>query len=191
MRGWTSHLSAPFGWGMIDIRDSRGITTFIVRFLLFYMVALLVSSFPLLPGLTFLLSIGIMGFFTFIQVMASISRKFLDQPVAWKAAVIAGAIVFDGAVLWLLGLLLVVVFDGGSAWIAVAERPPAHAFAALCAWGLREIIHALGSLNTAAPSALASPAPQDGKIDPAHSDVRDTDALLTAPAKIEADTINR
>ena len=109
----------------------------------------------------------------------------------WKAAVIAGAIVFDGAVLWLLGLLLVVVFDGGSAWIAVAEWLPAHVFAALCAWGLREIIHALGSLNTADPSALASPAPQDGHIDPAHSDFRDTDALLTAPANIEADTINR
>ena len=158
---------------MTDRRDTRGTATFIVRFLLFYMVALLVSSFPLLPGLTFLLSIGIMGFFTFIQVMASISRKFLDQPV------------------WLLGLLLVVVFDGGSAWIAVAEWLPAHVFAALCAWGLREIIHALGSLNTADPSALASPAPQDGHIDPAHSDFRDTDALLTAPANIEADTINR
>ena len=176
---------------MTDRRDTRGTATFIVRFLLFYMVALLVSSFPLLPGLTFLLSIGIMGFFTFIQVMASISRKFLDQPVAWKAAVIAGAIVFDGAVLWLLGLLLVVVFDGGSPWFAVTEWLPSHTLAALCAWGLREIIHALGSLNTADPSALASPAPQDGHIDPAHSDFRDTDALLTAPANIEADTINR
>lgn len=111
---------------MTDTRDTRGIATFIVRFLLFYVVALLVFSFPLLPGLTFLLSFGMMGVFTFIQVMASISQKLLDQPVAWKAAVIAGAIVFDGAVLWLLGLLLVVVFDGGSAWIAVAEWLPSH-----------------------------------------------------------------
>ena len=102
---------------MTDTRDTRGIATFIIRFLLFYVVALLACSFPLLPGLTFLLSFG-------IQVMASISQKLLDQPVAWKAAVIAGAIVFDGAVLWLLGLLLVVVFDGGSAWIAVAEWLP-------------------------------------------------------------------
>ena len=85
----------------------------------------------------FLLSFGMMGVFTFIQVMASISQKLLDQPVAWKAAVIAGAIVFDGAVLWLLGLLLVVVFDGGSAWIAVADWLPSHVFAALCAWGIR------------------------------------------------------
>ena len=118
---------------MTDTRDTRGIATFIVRFLLFYVVALLVCSFPLLPGLTFLLSFGMMGVFTFIQVMASISQKLLDQPVAWKAAVIAGAIVFDGAVLWLLGALLVVVFDGGSAWIAVAEWLPSHVFAALCA----------------------------------------------------------
>ena len=175
---------------MIDMRDSRGIATFTVRFLLFYVVVLLVSSFPLLPGLTFLLSFGMMGFFTFIQVMASISRKFLDQPVAWKAAVIAGAIVFDGAVLWLLGLLLVVVFDGGSAWIAVTWWLPSHVVAALCAWGLREIIHALGSLNTADPTALASPAPQDGHIDPAHSDFRDTDASLAAPANMEANTVN-
>ena len=173
------------------MRDSRGIATFTVRFLLFYVVVLLVSCFLLLPGVTFLLSIGIMGFFTFIQVMVSISRKFLDQPVAWKAAVIAGAIVFDGAVLWLLGLLLVVVFDGGSAWIAVAEWLPSHVVAALCAWGLREVIHALGSLNTADPTALASPAPQDGHIDPAHSNFRDTDPSLTVPANIEANTVNR
>ena len=132
-----------------------------------------------------------MGFFTFIQVMASISRKFLDQPVAWKAAVIAGAIVFDGAVLWLLGLLLVVVFDGGSAWIAVAEWLPSHVVAALCAWGLREVIHALSSLNTADPSALASPASRDGHIDPAHSDFKEADTSLTAPANIEANTVNR
>ena len=38
---------------MTDTRDTRGIATFIVRFLLFYVVALLVCSFPLLPGLTF------------------------------------------------------------------------------------------------------------------------------------------
>ena len=54
---------------MIDMRHSRGIATFIVRFLLFYVVVLLVFSFPLLPGLTFLLSFGMMGVFTFIQVM--------------------------------------------------------------------------------------------------------------------------
>lgn len=166
---------------MIDMRDSRGIATFTVRFLLFYVVVLLASSFPFLPGVTFLLSFGMMGFFTFAQVMASISRKFLDQPAAWKAAVIAGAIVFDGAVLWLLGLLLVVVFDGGSAWIAVAEWLPSHVVAALCAWGLREIIHALGSLNTADPSSLNTAS------EPADSDSKDPDALTNTPSSAEAD----
>ncbi|WP_048771369.1 hypothetical protein [Cellulomonas flavigena] len=170
---------------MIDMRHSRGIATFIVRFLLFYMVALLVFSFPLLPvlpGLTFLFSCGLMGFFTFTQVMASISRKFLDQPVAWKAAAIAVAIVFDGAVLWLFGLLLVVVFDGGSAWFAVTEWLPSHVFAALCAWGLREIIHALGSRKTAAPSAL------DAAAEPADSaSKKDTDALRRTPTSAKAD----
>jgi len=165
---------------MTDTRDTRGIATFIVRFLLFYVVALLVCSFPLLPGLTFLLSFGMMGVFTFIQVMASISQKLLDQPVAWKAAVIAGAIVFDGAVLWLLGLLLVVVFDGGSAWIAVAEWLPSHAVAALYAWGLREIVHALASQNTAAPSAL------DTAAEPADCASKDTEALTDTPTSAKA-----
>ena len=165
---------------MIDMRHSRGIATFIVRFLLFYVVVLLVFSFPLLPGLTFLLSFGMMGVFTFIQVMASISQKLLDQPVAWKAAVIAGAIVFDGAVLWLLGLLLVVVFDGGSAWIAVAEWLPSHVFAALCAWGIRELVHALASQNTAAPSAL------DTAAEPADCASKDTEALTDTPTSAKA-----
>ena len=169
---------------MIDIRDSRGITTFIVRFLLFYAAVPLLFSFPLLPvlpGLTFLFSCGLMGFFTFTQVMASISRKFLDQPVAWKAAVITGAIVFDGAVLWLFGVLLVVVFDGGSAWFAVTEWLPSHAVAALCAWCLREIIHALGSRKTAAPSALNT------ATEPANSASKDPDALTNTPTSAEAD----
>lgn len=170
---------------MIDMRDSRGIATFSVRFLLFYMVVLLVS-FPLLPGVTFLLSIGIMGFFTFAQVMASISRKFLDQPAAWKAAVIAGAIVFDGAVLWLLGLLLVVVFDSGSAWIAVAEWLPSHVVAALCAWGLHEIFHWLSPRLTATPSAPASPAEPDTSENPVESN--GADAPTATPASAEADT---
>ena len=168
---------------MIDMRHSRGIATFIVRFLLFYAAALLFSFplLPVLPGLTYLFSYGLMGFFTFIQVMAAISRKFLDQPVARKAAVIAGAIVFDGAVLWLLGLLLVVVFDGGSAWIAVAEWFPSHVFAALCAWGIRELIRALGSRKTAAPSAL------DTAAEPADSTSKDTDALTDTPTSTKAD----
>lgn len=174
---------------MIDIRDSRGITTFIVRFLLFYAAVPLLFSFPLLPvlpGLTFLFSCGLMGFFTFTQVMASISRKFLDQPVAWKAAVITGAIVFDGAVLWLFGLLLVVVFDGGSAWFAVTEWLPYHFVAAFFAWGLREIFHSSSPQETAMPSAPASPAEPDTSENPGESN--GADAPTATPASAEADT---
>lgn len=170
---------------MTDTRDPRGIITFIVRFMLFYAVVLLLFSFPLLPvlpGLTNLFSYGLMGFFSFAQVMASISRKFLDQPVVWKAAVITGAIAFDGAVLWLFGLSLVVVFDGGSPWFAVTEWLPSHAVAALCAWGLREIIHALASRKTAAPSTL------DAAAEPADSASKDTDALTDTPTSTKADT---
>lgn len=169
---------------MTDTRDPRGIATFIIRFMLFYAAVPLLFSFPLLPvlpGLTFLFSCGLMGFFTFTQVMASISRKFLDQPVAWKAAAITGAIVFDGAVLWLFGLLLVVVFDGGSAWFAVTEWLPSHAVAALCAWRLREVIHVLASRNTAATSALNT------ATEPADSPSKDPDALTNTPTSAEAD----
>ena len=169
---------------MIDMRHSRGIATFIIRFLLFYAAVPLLFSFPLLPvlpGLTFLFSCGLMGFFTFAQVLASISRKFLDQPVAWKAAVITGAIVFDGAVLWLFGLFLVVVFDGGSAWLAMAEWLPSHVFAALCAWGIRELIHALGSRKTAAPSAV------DAAAEPADCASKNTDALTDTPTSTKDD----
>ena len=172
---------------MTDRRDTRGTATFIVRFLLFYMVALLVSSFPLLPGLTFLLSIGIMGFFTFIQVMASISRKFLDQPVAWKAAVIAGAIVFDGAVLWLFGLLLVVVFGGGSAWFAVTEWLPSHAVAALCAWGLREFFRWLSPRLTATPSASDTPTDPATSENPGDSNNVDAPTATTGVTDTDTD----
>ena len=173
---------------MIDMRDSRGIATFTVRFLLFYAVALLACSFPFLPGVTFLLSFGIMGFFTFAQVMASISRKFLDQPAAWKAAVIAGAIVFDGAVLWLLGLLLVVVFDGGSAWIAVAEWLPSHVVAALCAWGLREFFRWLSPRLTATPSAPTSPAAPAETENPGDSNVADAPTASTGVTEADGDS---
>ena len=174
---------------MIDIRDSRGIATFIVRFMLSYAAVPLLFSFPLLPvlpGLTFLFSCGLMGFFTFTQVMASISQKFLDQPVAWKAAVITGAIVFDGAVLWLFGVLLVVVFDGGSAWFAVTEWLPSHAVAALCAWGLREIFHWLNPQETTTTSTSAGPVePGDSEN---LSDFEDADSPTSAPANAEANS---
>lgn len=170
---------------MTDKRDPRGIATFIVRFMLFYAVALLACSFPFLPGITFLFSFGLMGFFTFIQVMASISRKFLDQPVAWKAAAIASAIVFDGAVLWLFGLLLVVVFDGGSAWFAVTEWLPSHAVAALCAWGLREFFYWLSSRDTAVPRTLTSPVERAASENP--SDSKETDAPTNTTSSIESD----
>ena len=177
---------------MTDRRDPRGIVTFIVRFMLFYVVALLVCSFPLLPvlpGLTYLFSYGLMGFFTFAQVMASISRKFLDQPVAWKAAVITGAIAFDGAVLWLFGLSLVVVFDGGSPWFAVTEWLPSHAIAALCAWGLHEIFHWLSPRLTATPSASDSPADPDETENPGDSKVADAPTATTGVSDTVTDTV--
>lgn len=40
---------------MTDRRDTRGIATFIVRFLLFYVVVLLLFSFPFLPGVFYCL----------------------------------------------------------------------------------------------------------------------------------------
>ena len=63
----------------------------------------------------------------------------------------------------------------------MAEWLPSHAVAALYAWGLREIIHSLGSLNTAATSAL------DTAAEPADSASKDTDALTDTPTSAKAD----
>lgn len=174
---------------MIDIRDSRGITTFIVRFLLFYAAVPLLFSFPLLPvlpGLTFLFSCGLMGFFTFFQVLIAVTRKFLEKAGWWKPVAIAGAVLSDVAVLWWLGSMLEGALDGSSEWWLVTAWLPYYFVAAFFAWGLREIFHSSSPQETAMPSAPASPAEPDTSENPGESN--GADAPTATPASAEADT---
>ena len=135
---------------MALLKDPRGIFTFTFRYLLLHMVFLI--GFPLSVGgdLILFYFFGFMGFFTFIQVLASISRKFLDHGGAWKAVVIMGAVASDVVVLgWLGRMLYGLLF--GSDWELVAKWLPFHFLAAFLAWGLREFIHMLSSQGTSHP----------------------------------------
>ena len=150
---------------MARVKDPRGILTFIIRYLLLHVAFLIGLPYSLGVGLALFYFFGFMGFFTFIQVLASISRKFLDHGGAWKALVIMGAMASDVAVLWWLGWMLRGLF-GGSDWEFVVSWLPLHFLAAFLAWGLREIIHAVSSGGTAEPRSLGGPADAEGPVDP-------------------------
>ena len=150
---------------MARVKDPRGILTFIIRYLALHVAFLLGLPYSLGVGLALFYFFGFMGFFTFIQVLASISQKFLDHAGAWKAVVIMGAMASDVAVLWWLGWMLRGLF-GGSDWEFVVSWLPLHFLAAFLAWGLREIIHAVSSGGTAEPRNPSGPIIQSRPIDP-------------------------
>ena len=176
---------------MTDTRDPRGIATFIVRYLMLQvglLVLLVLSSSSSLVLLTF---ICLMGFFTFFQVLASISRVFLYHAGLWKAIVIAVTVLTDVPILWLFGRLVAGIAGSGSDWWLVTSWMPFHFFAAFCAWGLREIVYTPGAQNTATPSApTSSAAPTETEI---LSDSEDTEADTPTAITVvtEADTFNR
>ena len=149
---------------MARVKDPRGILTFIFRYLVLHVVFLLGLPYSLGVGLALFYFFGFMGFFTFIQVLASISQKFLDHAGAWKAVVIMGAMASDVAVLWWLGRILYGLLVG-SDWELVARWLPFHFIAAIFAWGLREIIHAVNSGGTTKPRAPGSPVDPGGPAD--------------------------
>ena len=150
---------------MARVKDPRGILTFIIRYLLLHVAFLIGLLLSVSGDLVLFYFFGFMGFFTFIQVLASISQKFLDHAGAWKAVVIMGAMASDVAVLWWLGWMLRGLF-GGSDWEFVVSWLPLHFLAAFLAWGLREIIHAVNSGGTAEPRNPSSPADPGSPIDP-------------------------
>ena len=149
---------------MARVKDPRGILTFIFRYLVLHVVFLLGLPYSLGVGLALFYFFGFMGFFTFIQVLASISQKFLDHGGAWKALVIMGAMASDVAVLWWLGWMLRGLF-GGSDWEFVVSWLPLHFLAAFLAWGLREIIHAVNPGGTAEPRNPSGPIIPNRPID--------------------------
>ena len=150
---------------MARAKDPRGILTFIIRYLVLHVAFLLGLPYSLGVGLALFYFFGFMGFFTFIQVLASISQKFLDHAGAWKAVVIMGAMASDVAVLWWLGRMLGGLFSG-SDWEFVVSWLPLHFLAAFLAWGLREIIHAVKTGGTAEPRNPSGPIIPSRPIDP-------------------------
>ena len=150
---------------MARAKDPRGILTFIIRYLLLHVAFLIGLLLSVSGDLVLFYFFGFMGFFTFIQVLASISQKFLDHAGAWKAVVIMGAMASDVAVLWWLGRMLGGLFSG-SDWEFVVSWLPLHFLAAFLAWGLREIIHAVKTGGTAEPRNPSGPIIPSRPIDP-------------------------
>ena len=171
---------------MTDTRDPRGIVTFIVRYLMLQVGLLVLLVFSLSSSLVLLTFICLMGFFTFFQVLASISRDFLDRAGSWKAIVIAGTVLTDVPILWWFGRLVSGIAGSGSDWWLVTSLMPFHLFAAFVAWGIRETIRSAGPQNTAVSSAPAStvePVDSENLSDPKE----ESDAPTSAPASAEAD----
>ena len=173
---------------MIDMRDPRGIITFVVRYLMLQVGLLVLLVLSLSSSLVLLTIFCLMGFFTFFQVLASISRDFLDHAGLWKAIVIAVTVLIDVPILWWFGRLVAGIAGGGSDWWLVTSWMPFHFFAAFFAWGLRETIRTAGAQNTAVSSAPASTVEPD---DSENSDSEDTevDTPTTTTAVTEADTV--
>lgn len=179
---------------MARLKDPRGILTFIFRYLVLHVVFLIGLPVSRNADLALFYFFGFMGFFTFIQVLASISRKFLDHGGAWKAVVIMGAVASDVAVLWWLGRLLRGLF-GDSDWVLVARWLPFHFIAAVFAWGLREIIHAVKTGGTTEHRSPGGPVVPSGPVDPrasaSPSGSEDAEAPTGGPASIDANTDDR
>ena len=86
---------------MTDTRDPRGIVSFFIRYLVLHVVFLLGFTLSYVMEIALIYFFGFIGFFTFLQVLIAIPRKFLDKAGSWKPVAIAGALLSDVAVLWL------------------------------------------------------------------------------------------
>ena len=141
---------------MIDMRDPRGIITFIVRYLMLQVGLLVLLILSLSSSLVLLTFFCLMGFFTFFQVLASISQDFLDRAGSWKAIVIAVTVLIDVPILWWFGRLVAGIAGSGSDWWLVISWMPFHFLAAFFAWGIRETIGTAGAQITAVSSTPES-----------------------------------
>ena len=174
---------------MARLKDPRGILTFIFRYLVLHVVFLLGLLLSARADLALYYFFGFMGFFTFIQVLASISRKFLDRAGAWFIVVIVGAVASDTVVLWWLGRMLRGLSPNHSDWGLVANWLPFHFIAAIFAWGLREIIHAVKTGGTTEPRNPSGPVDPGASASPSGSE--GADAPTGGPASIDANTDDR
>lgn len=174
---------------MIDMRDPRGIITFIVRYLMLQVGLLVLLVLSLSSSLVLLTFFCLMGFFTFFQVLASISRDFLGHAGLWKAIVIAVTVLTDVPILWWFGRLAAGIAGSGSDWWLVTSWMPFHFFAAFFAWEIREIFHSPDPQQTAAPSASDSTVePDDSENSDSEDTEADTPTTTTAVTEVDTDT---
>ena len=172
---------------MIDMRDPRGIVSFFIRYLVLHAVFLLGFTLSYVMEIALIYFFGFIGFFTFLQVLIAIPRKFLDEAGSWKPVAIAGALLSDVAVLWWLGGI-VSGFFVDSNWELVAIWLPFHFLAAFFAWGLREIFHSPDPQRTTTPSTSVSPTAPVETENLSNSEDTEADTPTTTTAVTEADT---
>ena len=174
--------------GMTKSRDPRGIMTFIVRYLVLHVIFL--AGFPVSYAMDMYLMYfyGVMGIFTFFQVLIAITQKFLEKAGWWKPVVIVGAVFSDVAALWFLGVLMGYYF-GFPSWGLTTWWLHYHFIAALCAWGLREFFRWLSPRVTATPSASDSPGDpaETENLSESEDTEADTPTDATTVTKVDTD----
>lgn len=171
---------------MIDMRDPRGILTFIVRYLALQLGLLVLLVFSFSSGFVLLTFIGLLGLFTFFQVLASISPDFLDRAGLWKPIVISVTVLTYVPILWWFGRLAAGIAGSGSDWWLVTSGMPFHFFAAFFAWGIRETIRTAGAQNTAVSSAPSSTVEPGDSKNPSDAE-EESDAPTATPVSAEAE----
>ena len=168
------------------MRDPRGILTFIVRYLALQLGLLVLLVFSFSSGFVLLTFICLLGFFTFFQVLASISPDFLDRAGFWKPIVISVTVLTYVPILWWFGRLAAGIAGSGSDWWLVTSWMPFHFFAAFFAWLIRETIRSAGAQNAAVSSAPASTV-EPGVSENLSDSEEEADAPTVTPASTEAD----
>lgn len=171
---------------MIDMRDPRGILTFIVRYLALQLGLLVLLVFSFSSGFVLLTFICLLGLFTFFQVLASISPDFLDRAGMWKPIVISVTVLTYVPILWWFGRLAAGIAGSGSDWWLVTSGMPFHFFAAFFAWGIRETIRTAGAQNTAVSSAPSSTVEPGDSKNPSDAE-EESDAPTATPVSAEAE----
>ena len=169
------------------MRDPRGILTFIVRYLALQLGLLVLLVFSFSSGFVLLTFICLLGFFTFFQVLASISPDFLDRAGLWKPIVISVTVLTYVPILWWFGRLAAGIAGSGSDWWLVTSWMPFHFFAAFFAWLIRETIRSAGAQNTAVSSTPDSTVESGDSENPGDPE-DESDAPTVTPASTEADT---
>ena len=170
---------------MIDMRDPRGILTFIVRYLALQLGLLVLLVFSFSSGFVLLTFICLLGFFTFFQVLASISPDFLDRAGLWKPIVISVTVLTYVPILWWFGRLAAGIAGSGSDWWLVTSWMPFHFFAAFFAWLIRETIRSAGTQSTTVSSA--PDIPTESATSENLGESSGTDAPTATPASADAD----